>query len=155
LNTQQATLGAVIALLKVKSLGINPVTLIAEGLRTARKLNLEDAISGEISFEDAVCELKIITASTTYQDLAKWTVTKQKTGILSKVEMACDDYTHGRFRLVINDKVKWEDKQLPECLTLTFPDLEMGAERIVQLQGKSSDSTTFSMWGDITGKEIV
>jgi len=42
LNTNTAILGAVIALLKVKSLSIKPVALIQEGLRTARLLNIED-----------------------------------------------------------------------------------------------------------------
>ena len=44
MNTAQAILGTNIAILKLKSLSINPVNLILEGVRTARQLNLADDI---------------------------------------------------------------------------------------------------------------
>ena len=132
---------------------------IFEAFKMIRQLISKETIAREAgeepTYEDAIACLDIIISSGSYQDLASWTITKGKTGILSKVEMACEAYSQGRFRLVISDKEMWADKELPDSLTLSFPDITIRGGTTVKIQGKSADASAFKMWGDITGKEVV
>ena len=156
MDTQRLMLGSLIALLRKN--GGNEKDILA-ALDIAKKLSYDEAIrreaGGEPTEEEPVTEISVVTSTGSYQTLASWTVKQGWIGLLSKISMACNDYTHGRFRLVINDKEKWIDKQLPASLTLSFPDLTIRGGKAVTIQGKSSDGSSFSMWGEISGKEVV
>ena len=132
--------------------------ICADQILAAKKLayllGLKDSLGGDMVVEDAVISLDRITATATYQTLASITAAKQKSTIIVKIQMACSDYSKGQFKLTVNDKVKFEDKLLPTALTITLPDLKIGVDKVVKIEGKD-DGTGISMWGDISGKETV
>lgn len=160
MNVELATLGTLIAVLRRQ--GLLPIAIreqILEGVRIAKELSIEEAIAkeagGEGTFETPLSVLNIISSTGDYQALASWTVSKQRTGKLSKVECAAEDYDLARFKLIINDEVKWEDKQLPSSLTMDFLGADIRGGKTVAIYGKSSDSSAFNLWGDICGKEVI
>lgn len=157
MDTQTLILGATIAQLRTQhSMSADDATgHILDGISLAKRLVNAYVISqgAEPLMEDAVAELEIIAATSSYQTLASWTVASGRIGILSKVEMAAENYTNARFRLNINGKEKWTDKRLPDSLTLSFPELTIAGGHSVTIEGKST-SGSFDMWGDITGKEV-
>lgn len=152
------TLALLMALLR-RSGPINIEKQVLRGHEEVRdflfKYSEKREAGGEPPVNLPIAELDIKTATTEYQDLASYTVPTGRIGLVSRVEMACENYTYGRFKLIINNETKWEDKELPESLSLAFPELEIRAGKSIRIQGKSSDATQApKMWGDITGKVI-
>lgn len=117
-------------------------------------------VEGEAQPEIAATEtpwggvLRLATSSTDYVTIVTATVNAAKTGKLRLVEMASDEYTRTRFKLVIGAMTFFEDLQLPESLSLDFGDLKLAAATVVTLSAKSSDGTAIVCYGDIIGKEI-
>ena len=160
MDIELATLGTLVAVLRRQ--GLLPIAVkeqILQGVKTVRELAISEAIikeaGGEGTLETPISVLDIKDSTSEYQALASWTVSAQRTGKLSKVECACDDYTKGRFKLVINNEVKWIDKELPSSLTMDFLGADIRGGKTVAIYGKSSDGSAFSMWGDICGEEVV
>lgn len=154
------TLGTLVALLRRNS--VVPLKIgeqILEGIRTAKELSINEAIAreagGEPTFEKAISVLDFKTSTSNYQALASWTVAAQRTGKLSKVECAAENYSLALFKLIIDNEVKWEDKTLPSSLTMDFLGADLRGGNTVAVYGKSSDGSAFTMWGDICGKEVV
>lgn len=132
------------------------VSDVIRASKTIANLLYEEAIDDEIKDiqpEYAIAPVSVIVGTAAYQDIAKWTVTKGRIGTLAKVEMACEDYAVSRLRLVVNDVQVWTDMQLPDSLTLSFPNIMMRAGKTTLLQGKTDGAPTL-IWGDITGKEV-
>lgn len=153
-----AILGTLIAILRKENVGLDVTNQILNGIRVAKALSIQEAIAKEAgdepTDEEAVAELNSVETTGDYQTIVEWTVSARRLGILNRIELAADDYDLARFRLTIGGKKKWEDKELPNATTLTFPDLEIRGGRTTKLEVKSSDSSTFTAWGDITGKEV-
>ncbi len=152
-------IGTMIALLRRQFPAIAIKDQIMEGVKIVRQIGIDEAIAkeagGEPTLEKAISVLDIVSSTSSYQALASWTVTKQRTGKLSKVECAADNYTLARFKLVIDDITRWEDKQLPSSLTMDFLGADIRGGKTVAIYGKSSDGSAFNMWGDICGKETI
>lgn len=90
----------------------------------------------------------------TYQEVAKWTVTAEKTGELKEVSMITDEPAKTLWKLVIGATTVFEDVTIQSPLTLPFFDLKLAAETVVTLSCKSSDGTAIVADGSIVGKEI-
>jgi len=90
---------------------------------------------------------------TTYKTVVSWTVSEGKIGTLKEVSMVTDNYSKTHFRLTIAGVKQFEDKIIQAPLTLPFPenDLEAGSE--VVLECKSTDGTSITVDGSITGRE--
>ena len=160
MNVNLATLGTLVALLRRQ--GIVPLAIkeqILEGIKVIKELSIEEAIAREVgdegTLERAISVLDMKSSTSSYQALASWTVTSQRTGKLSKVECACDDYSKGLFKLIIDDRLMWEDKLLPSSLTMDFLGADIRGGKTVAIYGKSSNGSVFNMWGDICGKEVI
>lgn len=93
-------------------------------------------------------------SATTYQELARWTVTAGKLGELKEVSMVTDEWEKTRWKLVIGATTVFTDLALQAILTLPFFDLRLAAATAVTLSVKSSDGTAIVADGSITGKEI-
>ena len=107
---------------------------------------------GEPTPEYAIAPIAKVVGTAAYQDIVKWTVAKGRIGMLSDIEIACEDYTITRFRLVINDVEVWTDQELSDSLSLIFPDIVMRGGKTVLVQAKTNGAAKL-IWGTITGKE--
>lgn len=134
---------------------------ILEGLKIARKASSMEAIAKEAgdepAYEEAIVEVNKITATTSYQTVVSKTITKGRMAKISRMEMACredSDYDNVYWRITVNSKIILEDKMLPSSLTLDIADLDIRGGKEVKIEAKTSTGTV-SVWGDITGKEII
>jgi len=154
-------IGTLIAVLRRQFPAVKIKDQIGEGIRIARAIGVEEAIAkeagGEPSNEEAVVEINKVATDGAggYVEVASWTVTNGKTGVLAKIEMASADYDNVQFRLTIAGKVVFEDKELPAATTVTLPDLSIRGGKVTKIEAKDTDSTAHNTWGDITGKEII
>jgi hypothetical protein len=92
--------------------------------------------------------------STSYQTLVSWTVSVGKSGMLKEVSMITSDYDHTYFRLTIAGTKQFEDKLIQGPLTLPFPDNRLEAGSVVLLECRSTNGTSITVDGSITGKEF-
>jgi hypothetical protein len=92
--------------------------------------------------------------STSYQTVVSWTVSNGKSGMLKEVSMITSDYEHTYFRLTIAGKKQFEDKLIQAPLTLPFPDNRLNAGSVVLLECRSTDGTSITVDGSITGREF-
>jgi hypothetical protein len=97
----------------------------------------------------------ITTSATTYQTVVEWEVPQQFTGELFEVTMSSTDYAHTRFRLVLANLEQWTDQELPSSLTQPFRGNKLSETQKVQIQAKSSDGTSITVYGAIAGKLIA
>lgn len=93
-------------------------------------------------------------SATTYQEVAKWTVTADRTGELKEVSMISDQAAKTLWKLVIGATTIFTDVTIQSPLTLPFFDLKLAAATAVTLSCKSSDGTAIVADGSIVGKEI-
>jgi len=160
MNTERLMLAATVAMLLR---GYSPTTpetakkMIKQAVGLIAEYNLQDAIDAvagdEPVFEKPLMDINMKESTGSYQTLAEITVPAGKMGRVSKIEMACNDYDQGRFKLTINDEVKFTDLQLPNALTLDFLGASIRSGLGIKLEGKADDASAFNMWGDVSGKE--
>lgn len=160
MDPQQLLIAINIAILRRQFPAVKIKDQIFEGLKIARQIGIDEAIAKEAGGEPTVAELVsrtegLVAATTSYQDLASWTVEAGKTGLLTEISMACSNYTKGRFRLMFGDKEQWKDIQLPAGLTMPYLNSPVRGGRTILVQGKSSDGTALNMWGHIAGEERI
>jgi len=93
-------------------------------------------------------------AATEYQTVVSWTVSSSRLGILKEVSMVSDNYDKTLFKLTIAGEVKFEDVEIQTTLSLPYPDLVLAPGQQVLLEAKSSDGTSITVDGSITGKEV-
>jgi len=154
-------IGILIALLRREFPAIRIKEQIGEGIRIARAIGVDAAISGEAGgepvHEEAIAEIdKTATdGAGNYVTIVEKTITKGRTGVLSKVEAASADYDNVQFRITIADRVVFEDEELPNATTLTLSDVSVRGGTVTKVEAKDTDSTAHNVWGDITGKEII
>ncbi|MBW2674251.1 MAG: hypothetical protein JRD89_12695 [Deltaproteobacteria bacterium] len=91
---------------------------------------------------------------TEYQTVVSWQVSENRLGMLREISMVSDNYTKTRFRLTIADERQFEDLEIQTSLTLPYPNLILPSEAVVLLEAKSSDGTSITVDGSITGKEL-
>lgn len=104
--------------------------------------------------ETAIAEVdREITAETTYQEVVSWTVTTAKIGILREVSMVSDNYAKALFKLEVGGTALFTNKAIQAPLTLPFPDVRLAGATVVKLSCKSSDGTSITVDGSISGKE--
>lgn len=105
-----------------------------------------------------VCRLgRYSGADTAYQTLVSWTVSTGKEGVLEEVAFTCKDPTSfdkARFRLTIAGEVQFEDKQIDTGASFPFPPNRLLEGEQVLLEVKSSDGTSITAMGSISGKEV-
>jgi hypothetical protein len=90
----------------------------------------------------------------TYKTVVSWTVSTGKRGDLKEVSMVTDNYSKTHFKLTIAGVEQFKDKLIQAPLTLPFPDNELNAGDVVLLECKSTDGTSITVDGSITGREI-
>lgn len=108
--------------------------------------NLPEVAAGEVK--------RYSCSDTSYQELAKLTVGKGKTGRLVEVSMATNNYDKTLWKLEVGDKTILENVILPATLTMQFADLKLSGEAVVALSVKSLDGTAIIADGSISGKEL-
>jgi len=161
MDTETLQLGASIALLMKYYPDSHVPESILKGVNLAKQLFVLEAIDreagGEPVLEDPIIEFG--TGATdgagTYYEIAKWSVTKGKVGILNKIELATSDYVNTQFQVTINGKKKLTNQALPNATTFTFPDVQIRGGQEILIEAKDTDSSANTVWGDITGKEIA
>ncbi len=89
----------------------------------------------------------------TYQTVVSWTVSDGKIGTLKEVSMITDQFSKTHFRLTIAGAKQFEDKLIQSPLTLPFPENKLDAGSVVLLECKSTDGTSITVDGSITGRE--
>lgn len=89
----------------------------------------------------------------TYQEVVKWTVSTGKSGELKEVSMVSDTLDKTYWKLTVGDDLQFEDKIIQASLTLPFPDNKLSEKTVVLLECKSSDGSSITADGMITGRE--
>jgi hypothetical protein len=92
--------------------------------------------------------------STSYQTVAEWTVTTDKVGKLHEVSLVSNNYAKTLFKLEIASITFMQDITIKTALTLPFNGLSIAEGETVTLSAKSSDGTSITVDGAITGTEI-
>lgn len=107
--------------------------------------------------EHAIAETegKTTTTSQTMADIAKWTVTTARNGILYGVEMFGSPVDKAEFKLTVEGTELFTNLELPSALNLHFAEMRLEAGDVVELQGRSNDGTSVDLWGMVEGKEVA
>lgn len=92
--------------------------------------------------------------STTYEEVVSWLVGTGKKGDLKEVSMYSDNFAKTHFKLVIRSTTQFEDKLIQTSLSLPFPDCELPEGATVALYAKSTNGTSITVDGSISGKEV-
>jgi len=109
----------------------------------------------EPKVEKAVTRLdRLTTTSTFYQEVVSWTVSTGKVGVLKLVAMESSKYDKTMFKLTIAGEVQFTDGEVLAPLNLQWPDVRLAAGSVVKLEAKSTDGTSVTVDGAITGKEV-
>lgn len=90
----------------------------------------------------------------TYQEVVKWRIEERTQGHLKEVSMVTDQYSKTHFQLRIGGKIFFEDKIIQAPLTLPFPETRLRSTAEVLLECKSTDGTSITVDGSITGREV-
>lgn len=92
---------------------------------------------------------------TTYQDVASWSVTAGKRGILKEISVVSDNFDKTMFKLSVAGGDIWTDKQAQSALSIPFSGnlANLNGGEIVVLQAKSTDGTAITVDGLIVGEE--
>jgi len=99
-------------------------------------------------------EGKVTESAQSYETLAQWTVSSDKSGVLFGIEMDSDNFAKTYFKLTIGSIIKWTDLEIQRPLNIHFSDAKLPANTVVLLEGKSNDGTAVNIWGHIEGKEV-
>lgn len=89
-----------------------------------------------------------------WQEVAKWTVSPEKTGELKEVSMITDDYVNTVFKLMVGATEVFTDLTIQSALTLPFFDLKLAPLTVVTLFCHSDGATNIIADGSIVGKEV-
>jgi hypothetical protein len=89
-----------------------------------------------------------------YQTVVSWTVAAGRVGRLREVAVRSSNYAKTVLKLVIGSTTFFTDKTIGGALTLPFDDVALAAGAVVTLSAKSSDGTSITVDGSITGKEV-
>lgn len=91
---------------------------------------------------------------TSYQSVAKWTVTTDKVGELKEILIVSDDYDHTQIKVSIAGVDEPDDWLIQQPMPLIYEDLKLAAASEVEVQVKSTDGTSIKVDAVIVGKEI-
>lgn len=89
-----------------------------------------------------------------WQEVAKWTVTAEKTGELKEVSMITDDYVNTVWKLTVGATEVFTNLTIQSALTLPFFDLKLAPLTVVTLSCHSDGVINIVADGSIVGKEI-
>jgi len=89
-----------------------------------------------------------------WQEVVKWTIPARHTGELQEISMTSDTLAKTLFRLVIAGEEQWTDEALPGPLTLPWTGNRLYENMVMAIFVKSSDGTSITAFGSITGKQI-
>ena len=90
----------------------------------------------------------------TYKEIVKWRVQERTTGELKEVSVVSNNYDKTHFKLLIAGIPFFQDKKIQAPLTLPFPETRLRPAQEVILQCKSTDGTSITADGSITGREV-
>lgn len=90
--------------------------------------------------------------STDYQSVVTWTVDTGYQGVLFEVAMVSSSYTKTQFKLVIGSSTEFTDKYTQTALSLPWQNNKLASATTVTLSAKSTDGTSITVDGSITGK---
>ena len=96
----------------------------------------------------------LTTVSTSYQDVASWTVAAGKVGELKEILVLSSNYAKTLCKVVIGAVTYVTDWAPQSALPLIFEDLRLAAATVVTVSGKSSDGTSVVIDAAIVGKEV-
>lgn len=96
----------------------------------------------------------VTTTSTSYQTVASWTVTSTRTGKLVDISMLSTNYSKTKWQLTIGGVVQFTGLVIDGALTKTYNDLSLAGGAVVLLEAASSDGSSITADGSITGKEV-
>jgi len=105
--------------------------------------------------ESPVCEVdRYAGTDTTYQVVASWTVAADVIGYLAEVSMESSSYSKTYFKLVIGATTLFTDKTIQGPLSIPFADVQLAEGTVVRLSARSTDGTSITVDGMISGKEV-
>lgn len=93
--------------------------------------------------------------ATGYQAVATWTVTSTRSGKLVDVSMITSNYSKTNWKLVVAGDELFTGLQIGGALTKIFGELSLAGGDVVELSAASSDGTSITADGSITGKEVA
>ena len=96
----------------------------------------------------------LTTTSTSYQDVASWTVAAGKVGELKEILVLSSNYAKTLCKVTVGAVVYATDWAPQSALPLIFEDLRLAAAMEVLVEGKSSDGTSVVIDAAIVGKEV-
>ena len=88
-----------------------------------------------------------------WQEVVAWSIPTDRSGVLRFVEIDSTDWAKTRLKLEGAGKVLFTEVQIDHSLSLEFADPNLAPGSKVVLSAKSSDGTTITVTGDISGKE--
>ena len=92
--------------------------------------------------------------ATTYQEVAKWTVTTARTGELKEITVRSDNYAKTNLQITVGAVVFATEWLTQDVMPLVWGDLRLAAGAVVKVEAKSTDGTSIIVDAVITGKEI-
>ena len=114
-----------------------------------------DQVPEGATTETPVCNVQRYSgASTTYQWIASWVVGADVIGYLAEVSLISSNYSKTLFKLDIDGAHIFTDLQIDAPLSIPFSDTKLPEATEVHLYAKSSDGTSITADGMISGKEV-
>lgn len=100
----------------------------------------------------SVGELVGVTNQETYQDVVVLAV-GGSLGHLYEIGLTASDNAFAEWRLLIDERVQFEDKVIRGDINLPFGDTDIRSGASVRVQGRSTDGTAVTLTGTITASE--
>ena len=110
---------------------------------------------GQPSLERAAGDIGVYTGtSTSYQEVASWTVAAGKVGELKEIIILSNSYAKTLCKVTVGSVVYATDWAPQACIPLIFEDLRLAEAIVVKVETKSSDGTSITVDAVIVGKEV-
>ena len=97
---------------------------------------------------------KVSTSSSSLQTLFSRTVPTNRMGVLSSIELSCDNYAVAEFEIIVKGVTIIASEKLPESFTKDFPELHLAAGETMSVKVRSDGATTVTAWVDVSYKEV-
>lgn len=92
----------------------------------------------------------------TYQTVVSWTVTEGYQGVLEEVAFMTSNYSKTHFQLTIAGTVQFTDKLVQAACSFPWKSgNKLDSESVVLLECKSTDGSSITVDGSITGKILT
>lgn len=115
--------------------------------------SIKEEVVGEISIDLILKPEQVSTSSNTYQEVAKWIVSKNK-GYLDALCFYSDTPAIAQWELKIKGDTIFTNKKIQTALSVDIPDIDLKEGDVIIINVKSDGATTIVGDGLIQGREV-